>query len=241
MTLRGRMPRPAHADRSTRRAGWSLLWERALQIVLAGKSPRHPPKKVEKAVAERGVYGALAILLNDGPVSWDHRGRPTKSATDSVSRAPSQILAGMIGGGRLRAVLPESVIDISKGTGHILRVSFTHGGWPGLQYALLQRRGVLGNARSEMLWRVAIIEALVFAQAGFDIGWCKHGRHWYVRKDVRQMECPRHKKAGQQARWWKWARKQHRGGESRSRTHGRSGAAGRESSIREKGSGKLRS
>ncbi len=69
-------------------------------------------------------------------------------------------------------------------------------------------RGALGNARSEMHWRMAISEALVFAQADFDIGWCEHGHHWYVRRDVRQTECLRHKKAGQQARWWKWKRKQ---------------------------------
>lgn len=207
-------------------AGSASVWEWVRRVVWAGKSSHHLSLKDRRAVAAEGVYGVLAALLNDGPVafSWDHSGRPAKPAADSgigVVLAPSiSHVPGPTGLGAIfasvslrlavRQAVDRRVIHIPQGTGQALRDAFKRGRWPGVQYALLWRpwlREPLGNARSEMLWRAAITEALVFAQAHFDLGWCEHGKHWYVRKDVRQMDCPRHKKAGQQARWWRWARR----------------------------------
>jgi hypothetical protein len=68
----------------------------------------------------------------------------------------------------------------------------------------------LDNERSEFVWRVAMTEALMFEHAGFDLAQCAYGRHWYVRKDVRQTDCLRHKRAGQQARWRAWAKRRRR-------------------------------
>lgn len=80
---------------------------------------------------------------------------------------------------------------------------FVAGGWPRLQIALLWWPGSLfpNDSHQRLRWRVALTEALGFAKAGFDIGWCQHGKHWYVRGDKRQKDCPPHSKAGEQARW----------------------------------------
>lgn len=190
----------------------------------AGKGRRRLSAKALRTIAEEGVYGVLAALLNEGPVafSWDHRRRPAKPADSgigailapSISRVPGPTgLGAIFASVSLRLAVSQAVerrvLHIPQGTGQALRDAFKSGGWAAVQGALLWRPWLwepLGNARSEMFWRAAITEVLVFAHARFDLGWCEHGHHWYVRKDVRQKDCPRHKRAGQQARWRRWAR-----------------------------------
>ncbi len=219
--LRGTAPQRTRGDDSTFSAESRSRWQRILQFAWAGAGRRRLSAKALRAVAERGVYGALAALLNEGPVafSWDHRGRPAKPTgagigavlAPSTSRVPGPTL-GEILAPYVASRAPALLTEIPQGTGQALRDAFKRGGWAAVQYALVRRpwlrsRRPLGNARSEMLWRIAIDEAFVFAQAHFDFGRCEHGHHWYVRKDVRQEDCPRHKRAGQQARWRKWARR----------------------------------
>lgn len=46
-------------------------------------------------------------------------------------------------------------------------------------------------------------ECLLFELFGFRPMWCEHSRHWYVSDDTRRKDCPRHRWAGQKARYRK--------------------------------------
>jgi hypothetical protein len=196
--------------------------------VWAGKIHRLSARD-RQAIADKGVSGALAALLNEWPVafSWDRRGRPMEPSTNSdigavlasVMPRPARPSLGeaLLSGAsdeQIDAAIRRRMIEVPRGTGEALRDAFKRGGWPEVQYALLWRpwvgqRSAPGNARSEMLWRMAITESLVFVQAGFDFAQCEHGHHLYVRRDPRQRDCPRHKAAGAQDRWRRWF-KRHR-------------------------------
>lgn len=76
----------------------------------------------------------------------------------------------------------------------------------------------------EAFWRVALVEAIVFAAAGFQVDRCTHGEHWYLSGDARQKDCPPHNKAGEQARWRQ--KKQERDREKSRQTTLRSHAGG---------------
>jgi hypothetical protein len=209
----------------------------------AGPERRRPPAPELRVLEKDGVYGALAALLNDGPIFDFSKTPPTHAPQPeptldmmgtllkafaprrSVTRAPAakslgEILAPLYSGPLPGTILPPGLVSASPwriiiplGTGLALRQAWARGGWPALQYALLWRpwiHGPLDNERSEFVWRVAMTESLMFEHAGFDLAQCDHGRHWYVRKDVRQTDCLRHKRAGQQARWREWAKRRHR-------------------------------
>ncbi len=198
------------------------------------KRKSHKRKLSRSRLAERrclelrGVCGALAAFLNDGPGEWMlaaqdrrvlrspglgelliprppiHRQPLPKALRDwlrDLARSPSSP----------RLPVSRGQIVIPRGSGRILHYLFNQGGWEAVRYVLLRRpwfTHFLGNERSEDVWRMAIEETVVFAAAGFEIAGCEHGRHLYVRRDKREKNCLRHRGAAAQARWRKW-RKEH--------------------------------
>jgi hypothetical protein len=202
------------------------------RVVLWGKF-RRPRRKARSAtwqlLVRLGMHGKLAVFLNDGhqdlSLMWPGAyGSRLSKRERSTQHAPSEFMREYFG-------LPE-------GFGQKLRRVFQRGGWPPLQFFLTYGQPTdlepplspSDDAKrtwammTRYAWRDAVLESLAFARAGFDIGWCEHGQHWYVRGDVRQTDCPRHKKAGQQARWRRWAERRKRALQ-RQRTRLRAGAS----------------
>jgi len=183
---RDRAAGSAEPDRTTGFWRWDMpskasLQRRVLWIMRHGRPRGRRISAQWRWLVALGVRGALATLLNDGRL-WSS----------------------------------QEHLDVSAGLGDALHENFVRGGWPSLQWALVPpppgRAVRQENAPSPMAWRPgttlwllrqASIEALLFSRARFDIGWCAHGKHWYVRGDKRQKDCPSHNKAGEQARWRK--------------------------------------
>ena len=196
---------------------------------MAGGARRAPTKRDQ--LAEKGVTGVFASLLNGVPDEWTLRERlllfpgpgqllgrtpPPPRIRDEWLRRFAQALrttpaAPQPGVGSVLAgtrAVPRSRLVIPKGTDQTLLDVFRRHGWAGVYVVIDERPRIrrLSKSRSEMTWRVAAAEARAFDRAGFDIAWCRHGGHWYVRPDRRQKECLHHQMAGQQARW----RRKHR-------------------------------
>lgn len=92
---------------------------------------------------------------------------------------------------------------IPPGTGYVLARAFQRSGWKGLQATLLLLHQVGKDPSTDREWDQALLESLVFEQAGLDVGWCLHKQHWFIRDDQRRKDCPRHRMAGWQARFRK--------------------------------------
>jgi hypothetical protein len=164
-----------------------------------------------KAFVPRRAIGA------DASAAYAAYVHQSKALSGPAAKSLGEILAPLYSGPPLPgAVLPPELatiitpqgLSVPQGTGQALRAEWTRGGWPALQYALIWWswvHGPLGNEPLERVWGLAMTEVVMFDHAGFDLAECAHGRHWYVRKDVRQTDCLRHKRAGQQARWRAWA------------------------------------
>ena len=94
---------------------------------------------------------------------------------------------------------------VPPGTSERLHHLFSAGGWPAVQLALAQSPDLWPlkdiSFRGAALRRLVLAEIAVFWLYRFDIGWCDYARHWYVRGDVRQKDCPPHTKAGEMWRW----------------------------------------
>lgn len=100
-------------------------------------------------------------------------------------------------------LFPRDDKYVPVGTGFVLARAFQRSGWKGIQATVLLLRQYSRDPSTDREWDQALLESLVFEQAGFDVGWCFHKAHWFIRDDRRRKDCTRHRVAGWQARFRK--------------------------------------
>jgi hypothetical protein len=187
------------------RTAWSVLATGDVPIGRVGYNAKRAGLPWVRTLAAQGIAGALAGLLNGA------------RAGEPVGVPPGTHRAGL---------LPHSQLPQTLQAQQLLK-SFSRGGWLGLTRALLfspqicpvagvGRRPwrlltrLLVDAEYAATWHLALAESAMFSAAGFDVSWCAHGQHFYVRSDKRQVDCPLHSKAGEVWRWRRKKRGQHR-------------------------------
>jgi hypothetical protein len=114
------------------------------------------------------------------------------------------VLMGIVG--HLSTLLNASV-------GKALLRVFKRGGWMALGFFLagqtsedlpgLARLGLPSKPLqlAEDLANRALWEVTFFTNAGCNISWCDHAKHWFVSEDRRRIDCIFHRVAGQKARY----------------------------------------
>lgn len=152
----------------------------ALERLLGPKQWRRPKKPRRNtlwgALRLLGDCGLLAWLLNDGTLT----------------------MRGMRPMGEFATVLAALGAGVRPGTGKRLLALYQEGGWKAVQVGLaLSARGLRGRAQV-----LSLTESFAFERGGFAVMWCTYKQHWFISDDKRRKDCPRHRRAGQMARWY---------------------------------------
>lgn len=182
----GMNPKMSWAKDFSRAYGSAMgaVLERLFGVKRFRRPKRRKRNPTWQALLRLGDGGFLAWLLNDGALVLPGAPRDIERSIQKVEFVRK--LAGLLA-------------DVPQATGAMLLAAYKMGGWKALQVTL----AISGLPHGEL----ALIESLAFERAGFDIGRCSHREHWFISDDKRRNDCPRHRRAGQMARWYRKKRR----------------------------------
>jgi hypothetical protein len=172
--------------------------------MLLRKKFRRPKRRSKNALWQAllrlGDSGFLAWLLSGGAMLLP--GAPAEMERELRRLKFVRTVSGVLVLRGYRHKKAEPTVYMGPPPGKLLRAAYEEGGWTGLQAVL---------AMSQLPAKeYALVESLAFGRAGFVIGRCEYGDHWFISDDRRRKDCQRHRKAGQQARWRAWKRRKER-------------------------------